>query len=141
MSPTRYVVALQCHIVKERCSGFFCEDAFWKRQGGFSQYPLEPPLRYLSITCGGCCGRATLRKLCHLLKRLRKDSDIKPEEVTVHFSSCVCKESFHGPKCPHYDYLKELVGRKGLRWQEGTRISDHAEGRRDAEGHWQGLKP
>ena len=58
------------------------------------------------------------------------------EEVVVHFSSCICFESFHGPVCPHYDYLKTLVERKGLAWREGTRISEKAAGRRDSEGRW-----
>ena len=56
--------------------------------------------------------------------------------VVLHFSSCICRESFHGPICPHYDYLKELVGRKNLVWREGTKISKKAASRRDGEGHW-----
>lgn len=56
--------------------------------------------------------------------------------VALHFSSCICKENFHGPVCPHYDYLKELVGRKNLRWCEGTYISAAAAARRDKEGYW-----
>ena len=132
----KYIVVLQCNIVLQRCSGFYCEDSFWNRTGGFADYPAETPVRYMSISCGGCCGRATLRKLSQLLKLLRKNSDIVPDEVILHFSSCICKENFHGPKCPHYDYLKELVERKGLRWREGTRISELAEQRRDSEGHW-----
>ena len=133
---TRYIVVLQYHIVKERCSGFFCEDAFWNRTGGFEDYPSGESIRHLNITCGGCSGRATLRKLSNLLKLLRKNTTISSDEIILHFSSCICKENFHGPKCPHYDYLKELVERKGLRWREGTRISEIAEQRRDSEGHW-----
>ena len=140
MDNVRYVVVLQCHIVKERCSGYLCEEAFASRSGGFEGYAVDEPIRYLNLTCGGCCGRATLRKLSNLMKLLRKRSDITPDEVVLHFSSCICKESFHGPKCPHYDYLKELVERKGLQWREGTRISEQAEGRRDEEGKWGGSK-
>lgn len=133
---TKYVVALQCHIVKERCSGFLCEDAFWNRKDGFTEYLAEDKIRYMNITCGGCCGRATLRKLSNLLKLLKKHSEIKPDEVTLHFSSCICRESFHGPICPHYDYLKELVERKGIRWREGTRFSNKAKQLWDKEGAW-----
>ncbi|MBN1764447.1 MAG: CGGC domain-containing protein [Sedimentisphaerales bacterium] len=136
MYKTKYIVVLQCDIVKERCSGYLCEEAFHKREGGFADYPADEPIRYLNMTCGGCCGRATLRKLSNLFKLLGKRSDIKPEEVVLHFSSCICKESFHGPKCPHYDYLKELVERKNLLWREGTRISDQSESRRDSLGRW-----
>jgi len=30
-----YIVIVQCHIVKERCPGYFCEKAFNERTGGF----------------------------------------------------------------------------------------------------------
>src|SRR5512146_2208831 len=112
MEIPKYVVILQCHIVKERCSGFFCEDALCNRTGGFAEYPPDQPIRHISLTCGGCCGRATLRKLSHLLKLLDKKAAIQPAEVVVHFASCVCKENYHGPRCPHYDHLKVLVERK-----------------------------
>ncbi len=136
MAQIRYVVALQCHIVKERCSGFLCENAFWTRTGGFAGYPADQPVRYLSLTCGGCCGRATLRKLTNLLEKLGRNTDITPDQVMVHFASCVCKENYHGPRCPHYDYLKQLTERAGLQSYEGTRISAKAESRRNAEGRW-----
>ena len=135
MNNVKYVVILQCHIVKERCSGFLCEDSFTQRAGGFADYPADQPIRYISITCGGCCGRATLRKLTNLLKLIKK-RDIPPQDVRLHFASCICNESFHGPKCPNYDYLKTLVERKNLTWSEGTRISDLAASRRDAQGNW-----
>jgi len=136
MPAPRYVVILQCSIVKERCSGFFCEDAFCRRTGVFAEYTADASIRHLTIDCGGCCGRATLRKLSHLLKLLDKHAAIGPKDVVLHFASCVCNESFHGPKCPHYDYLKTLVERKGITWREGTRISEKAASRRDAQGHW-----
>jgi hypothetical protein len=34
-----YIAIVQCHIVKERCSGYFCERAFHHRLGGFAVYP------------------------------------------------------------------------------------------------------
>ncbi len=135
-SHVKYVVALQCHIVKERCSGFLCENAFYNRTGGFTLYPQDQAIRYLNLTCGGCCGRATLRKLSNLTKLLKKNSDITPDQICVHFSSCICKENFHGPICPHYDYIKELVERKGLQWVEGTQIDPKSVSRRDEDGHW-----
>lgn len=136
MPEVKYIIMLQCHIVKERCSGFLCEDAFRKREGGFADYSADADIRYVNMTCGGCCGRAALRKLSDFMGLLKEHSDITPDEVMLHFSSCICKESFHGPKCPHYDYLKELVERRGLQWREGTRIEPSAEARRDAEGVW-----
>ncbi len=136
MDDIKYIITLQCHIVKERCSGYLCEEAFHLRQGGFAHYPKDTDIRYLSITCGGCCGRASLRKLSNALKLLKKRAGIEPEQVALHFSSCICRESFHGPKCPHYDYLKELVSRKNVKCFEGSRISDTTQSRLDENGHW-----
>ena len=136
MSDTKYIIILQCHIVKERCSGFYCENSFTQRDGGFSEYPAEKDIRYVSMTCGGCSGRATLRKLTNLLQLIKKRTEISTEEVILHFSSCICKENFHGPICPHYDYIKELVDRKNLKWKEGTRISEQSEKRRNEKGEY-----
>ncbi len=135
MTP-KYIIALQCHIVKERCSGYLCEESFYNRQGGFSGYPKDADIRYLSFTCGGCCGRATLRKLANALKLLKKRADIDSAEVVLHYSSCMCRESFHGPKCPHFDYIQELVSRKELTTVEGTQISDKTSSRLDENGKW-----
>jgi predicted metal-binding protein len=132
----KYVVVLQCDIVMERCSGFFCENAFANRTGAFVDYPVDARIRYLNFTCGGCCGRATLRKLSNLVGLVRKQTQIAPGEVVLHFASCICKESFHGPVCPHYDYLKELVERKSVVWREGTHVSTTAESRRNTAGKW-----
>ena len=135
MTP-KYVIALQCHIVKERCSGYLCEESFYNREGGFSGYPKGADIRYLSFTCGGCCGRASLRKLSNALKLLKKRANIDKSEVIVHFSSCMCRESFHGPKCPHFDYIQEVIGRKEVTTVEGTRISDKTSSRLDDNGKW-----
>lgn len=136
MSDVKYIIMLQCHIVKERCSGLFCEDSFTKREGAFSEYSKDENIRHISMTCGGCCGRATLRKLTNFFQVLKKETKISREQVVLHFSSCICKENFHGPICPHYDYLKELVERKNIAWKEGTRISELSEKRRNEEGKW-----
>ena len=124
-----YIVIVQCHIVKERCSGFLCEQAFRERAGGFAEYPKDKPIRFLSITCGGCCGKATLRKLTHLI-RLATKAGIEKDRILVQLSSCMTKDNFHSPRCPHTDYIKQLVARAGLRCREDTRISPTAEQRR-----------
>ena len=136
MSDIKYIIILQCHIVKERCSGFYCENSFTNRDGEFSEYSMDDNIRYISMTCGGCCGRATLRKLTNFFQLLKKRTKISNDEVVLHFSSCICKENFHGPICPHYDYLKELVGRKNINWKEGARICDLSEKRRNKKGEW-----
>ena len=70
MKDKEYIVIVQCHIVKERCSGYNCEKAFNERTGGFAAYPKEKRFRMLNLTCGGCCGRATHRELSKLLRRI-----------------------------------------------------------------------
>ncbi len=129
----RYIVALQCHIVKERCSGYLCEMAFQERSGGFSPYSSEDQLRFLPMTCGGCCGRATLRKLSNLIKQLKAKEGIDKDKITVHLASCICKDNYHAPPCPHQSYLEELIVDKlGLAIAYGTKISKTAEKRRAA---------
>ena len=125
-----YIVIVQCDIVKQRCSGYKCEKAFHQRTGGFQDYPPDKAYRTLYMTCGGCCGRAVQRKLSHLLRLLRKSEKIEKDQVVVHLSTCIAKESYHGPVCPHLDYLKALIARLGVETREGTTISPKAEERR-----------
>jgi predicted metal-binding protein len=130
LAEKQYVVILQCHIVKERCPGYQCEKAFHERTGGFADYPKDKSLRYLSITCGGCCGRTTHRKLTRLLRAIEKKEGIGKHQIVVQLASCVCKDNYHSPPCPHLDYIKTLIGRIGLDIAEGTVISDLSERRR-----------
>jgi predicted metal-binding protein len=130
MAEPDYIVVVQCHIVKERCSGFFCEQAFHRRTGAFADYPADRPYRFLTMTCGGCCGKATLRKLTNLLRCLKKHEGAGRERVVVHLSSCMTKDNFHSPRCMFTDYIKTLVARAGLECREGTHISPKAEDRR-----------
>ena len=131
MNDKDYVVVLQCHIVKERCSGYLCEYAFSKRSGGFTGYPKDKPIRYLNMTCGGCCGLATQRKLYNLVKQIKKKEGVEKDRIGVHLSSCIAFESYHGPPCPHKDYLTTLVSDTlGLDLIEGSRINELADKRR-----------
>lgn len=130
LSQKDYVVVVQCEIVKQRCSGYFCEKAFKERTGGFADYPPDRPFRTLTLTCGGCCGRALHRKLGHLVGKIGKREGIPPERIVVQLSSCITQTNYHGPACPHVDYLKALVDRLGLDWREDTAISARAEERR-----------
>jgi len=104
-----YIVILQCHIVKERCPGYFCEKALAERTGGFAEYPVERTYRSLNMTCGGCCGQATHRKLSSLLRKLAKEEGIARERVVVQLSSCITKHNHHSPPCPHLDYLRQIL--------------------------------
>jgi len=134
-----YIVVVQCHLVKERCSGYFCEKAFFERSGEFARYAGEKELRINYMTCGGCCGRAVHRKLTNLLRQSRRREELGKKQFIVHFASCITNDNFHGPPCPHLDYLKDLVTRLGLEYVEGTNISPKAEARR-LEGRYR-LRP
>ncbi|OQY21002.1 MAG: CGGC domain-containing protein [Desulfobacteraceae bacterium 4572_35.2] len=126
----QYLVVVQCHLVQERCSGYHCEKAFHDRSGGFARYADNKQLRLLTLTCGGCCGRALHRKLAHLKKVALKRDGIKSQQIAVHFSSCISKDNYHAPPCPHLDYLKTLVERLKLDWVEDSWIGRTAEKRR-----------
>lgn len=128
-----YIAVVQCHLVMQRCSGFFCEKAFRDRSGGFAGYPAGGDLRILFLTCGGCCGRALHRKLSNLVKKAQAKDGVAKEQIAVHLSSCITKDNYHGPPCPHLVYLKTLVGKLGLDVREDTWVSKRAEQRR-AEG-------
>ncbi len=132
MNGKDYVAIVQCHLVKQRCSGYFCEKAFTERSGGFSDFPADATIRKINLTCGGCCGLALHRKLSNLLQKLKKCEDVSKDRVLVQFSSCITKDNYHGPPCPHLDYLKVLVDKLGLDYQEDTTISKTAEKRRAA---------
>lgn len=125
-----YLIIVQCHIVQERCSGFHCEKAFYDRTGGFADYPKEKIYRTLSLTCGGCCGRALHRKLANLIRQAKKRDGIDKSKMLVQLSSCITKDNHHAPPCPHLDYLKSLIGKLGLDIAEDTWIGKTAEKRR-----------
>ena len=125
-----YVVIVQCHIVKERCPGYNCEKAFHERTGGFAAYPKEKTYRTIHLTCGGCCGRALHRKLSNLTRRIKKQEGIGKDRIVVQLSSCITKDNFHAPPCPHLHYLRTLIARLRLDVREDTFINETSEKRR-----------
>lgn len=127
MDKKEYIAIVQCDLVMQRCSGYFCEKAFHERTGGFSAYPAENSYRTIYMTCGGCCGRALHRKLSNLLQKLKAREGIEKDKVVVQLSSCITKDSYHGPPCPHLDYLKELISKLKLDICEDTNISKKSE--------------
>lgn len=132
VSQKDYVVVVQCDLVKERCPGYQCEKAFNERSGGFADYPKDKTYRSLYLSCGGCCGRALHRKLSSLVRTIKKKEGIERDRIVVQLSSCITRDNFHGPPCPHLDYLKELLGKLGLDWLEDTSISMKSEEKRRA---------
>jgi predicted metal-binding protein len=127
-----YIVIVQCHIVKERCSGYFCEKAFTKRTGGFANYPKDKTFRKINLTCGGCCGRAIHRKLSNLIRQIKKQEDIDKDRILVQLSSCITKDNYHATPCPHLDYIKGLIAKLNLDVCEDTVIAQKSQQRREA---------
>ena len=128
MKEKSYVVVVQCDIVMQRCSGYLCERAFNERTGGFSSYPTDRSFRTIYMTCSGCCGRAVHRKLGDLIRMIKKEEGVKKEEIIVHLASCITRDNYHAPSCPHLDYLKLLIeGKHSLDLVEDTYISKTSE--------------
>ena len=128
MKEKSYVVVVQCDIVMERCSGYLCERAFNERTGGFASYPKDKSYRTIYMTCGGCCGRAVHRKLGDLIKMIKEIEDVKKKQIVVHLASCITRDNYHAPPCPHLDYLKNLIaGKHSLDLVEDTYISKTSE--------------
>ena len=122
-----YIVILQCDIVKQRCPGYFCEKAFTERTGGFARYPKDKRYRLVNMTCGGCCGKATHRKLTNLKRTIKKKEDIDKDRIVVQLSSCITKDNYHSSPCPHLNYLKNLISKIGIDVREDTFISKKSE--------------
>lgn len=128
----KYVAIIQCDLTHNRCSGFACTNAFYNRDDVFKDY--DSSTRYISFTCGGCCGKSVAAKLEHLSKKLRIKNNIQKDEVAVHLSSCMTTDNSHSDRCPHIDYIKSIILKRGYRnIVEGSYISKGAE-RKRAEG-------
>ena len=95
-------------------------------------YRADKAYRTLYLTCGGCCGRALHRKLAHAANKLLAQEKVARDRIAVQLATCITKESYHGPKCPHLDYLKTLIGKLGLDYREDTHISAKSQERREA---------
>ena len=127
-----YIIILQCDIVKQKCSGYYCEKSFNERDGGFSGYPKDKQIRTIYMTCGGCCGRATHRKISHLTRMIKAKEDIGKDQVVVQLSSCITRDNYHAPKCPHLDYITDLLNKLEIDYAEDTRISKKSEEKRQS---------
>ena len=124
------VVIIQCDDVTKRCSGFFCVNDFYERTGKFEAYPEET--RYMTMTCGGCCGNFLTPKLENLGRRLSK-AKLTKDDVAVHFASCICSDNAHREPCPFINRMKNLLERKGFHnIVYGSHISQKTEAKRKA---------
>jgi len=128
----KYVVIIQCDIAHNRCSGFACTNAFYNKDNVFKNY--DDSTKYISFTCGGCCGKSVATKLEHLSKKLKAKNNIDKDEVIIHLSSCMATDNYHYDRCPHIDYIKSIILKKGYKnVAEGSYVSPGAEKKR-AEG-------
>ncbi len=125
----KLVVVVQCHLIMNRCSGYNCMNFFYQKQGPFAVY--DENARYMPITCGGCCGAELAGKLEDLTHHLQRSQEAK-EDVVVHLASCICSDNYHRPPCPHLDYLKKIVEKKGYPVVLGSYISKGATKKREA---------
>lgn len=127
---TKYVVIIQCDIAHRRCSGFACTNAFYNKEESFENY--EDTTRYISFTCGGCCGKGIAAKLEHFSKKLKSKNNINKDEVIIHLSSCMVNDNHHYDRCPHIDYIKGIISKKGYENViEGSYISKNAKQKRE----------
>lgn len=121
----KYVLIIQCDIAHNRCSGFACTNAFYSRESFFAEYGENT--KYISFTCGGCCGKSVAAKLEHFAKKSLKKAELKKDEVVVHLSSCMVTDNHHYDRCPHVDFIKDIVAKKGYSVVEGSYLSLGAE--------------
>ena len=125
------VVVIQCDITCRRCSGFACSQTFHDRNDFFEGYPEDT--FYLSMTCGGCCGKGLSAKLSHFLQMSRKKLSLFPKDVAVHLASCITTDNRHFERCPHFDYIVSIIKKNGYNHiVEGTYHSKGAEKKRQA---------
>lgn len=129
----KFVLIIQCDAARLRCSGFACMNSFYGREGFFEGCGYGPEVRYMALTCGGCCGTSLASKLEHFSKKLAGHTDVKKDEVAVHLASCMVTDNYHHDRCPHLEYIKALVLKKGYKnIVEGTFKSQNAAKKRAA---------
>lgn len=126
----KYVLIIQCDIAHRRCSGFACTNAFYSKSDLFENY--NESTKYISFTCGGCCGKGIASKLEHFAKKSRKAIELSKEDVIIHLSSCMVSDNHHYDRCPHIDYIKNIIAKKGYdNVIEGSYISKNATKKRE----------
>lgn len=126
----KYVIIIQCEIAHKRCSGFACTDAFYNRDEMFKEY--DNNIRYISFTCGGCCGKGIASKLEHFSKKVYKKYNLNKDQVIIHLSSCMVTDNHHYDRCPNIDYIKNILIKKGYKnIVEGSYISINAKRKRE----------
>lgn len=129
MNDKKFVVIIQCELAHKKCSGFACTNAFYNKEEMFKDYDKDS--RYISFTCGGCCGKSVSSKLMHFSKKLLKKTEIEKKEVIIHLASCITSDNYHYDRCPHIDYIKNIIAKRGYEIVDGTYISKNAKTKRE----------
>lgn len=111
----KFVVIIQCEAARRRCSGFACTKCFYDREGFFKDCGYGPDTRYIAFDCGGCSGTTVASHLGHFSNKLAKQCGIKKDEVAVHLASCMTTDNYHHDRCPHLEYIKAIVLKKGFK--------------------------
>ncbi|MBP2627991.1 MAG: hypothetical protein H6Q68_2702 [Firmicutes bacterium] len=126
----KYILIIQCDIAHNRCSGFACTNSFYERSGAFEKYGEN--IKYISFTCGGCCGKSVAAKIEHFTRKLTLKTDILKDEVIIHLASCMVTDNAHYDRCPHVDFIKRILAKKGFtNVVEGSYISGGASRKRE----------
>lgn len=127
----KYCVIIQCDLSHRRCSGFACTNTFYNKEDLFENYSNDT--KYISFTCGGCCGKGVAAKLEHFSKKIKKfENDIKKDNIAIHLSSCIVTDNHHSDRCPHVDFIKSIVIKHGFNnLIEGSYISKNATKKRE----------
>ena len=58
------------------------------------------------------------------------------DKIIVQLSSCITKDNYHAPPCPHRDYIRQLIEKIGMDYREDTVVNEKSEKRR-IEGVYQ----
>lgn len=126
----KYVLIIQCDIAHNRCSGFACTNSFYERAGAFENYGEN--IKYISFTCGGCCGKSVAAKIEHFVRKLTSKTDILKDEVIIHLASCMVTDNVHYDRCPHLDFIKGILAKKDFtKVIEGSYVSKGASRKRE----------
>ena len=63
---------------------------------------------------------------------ISSQNNISKDEVVVHLSSCMVTDNYHYDRCPHADYIKSIVIKKGYKnVVQGSYISGGAKRKRE----------
>ncbi len=86
----------------------------------------------MMFECGGCCGKEVSSLLGHLSRKLKEEDIIKKNEVVIHLASCMVTDNHHYDRCPHINYIKNIIEKQGYRNViEGTLLAKVSEKKRE----------